>query len=382
MHISNINKQTSNPLQHRSDVAKTRSSKSTIINETLITPKIEIPNKWPKIISAIELYKMDIPSTKFHIEGLLAEGLIILGGAPKYGKSMFGLQMGLKISSGGEFMGLKVNQTGVLYLALEDCWGRLQTRMNIMNSNKPPSPLFYYSIEGLTIENGLIDWLTKEVKEKPEIKIIIIDTFTRIRDSRKPGVGWYEYDYKSVNIIKEAMDKIGVSVILIHHTTKTKDTDDPFNNLTGTSGIVGAADTILILDKLSRGATQASLHVTGRDIDTEEHILCFNKEKCLWQYRGVAEEVEQKEKILAYQSSDIVKTIKVLLSESENNKWTGFGKNLIDAGKRIFDISLASSSRELSVELARLKDLLYQQDGIIFDSRSNGTGGQKIIFRR
>lgn len=83
-------------------------------------------------ISAKELQDTNIPELNSIVENMLYEGLAILAGAPKCGKSWISLQLGLALSQGKEFLGFETTKSDVLYLALEDSYRRLQDRLNIM----------------------------------------------------------------------------------------------------------------------------------------------------------------------------------------------------------------------------------------------------------
>lgn len=83
-------------------------------------------------ISAKELQDTNIPELNSIVDNMLYEGLAILAGAPKCGKSWFSLQLGLDVSQGKEFLGFQTTKSDVLYIALEDSYRRLQNRLNIM----------------------------------------------------------------------------------------------------------------------------------------------------------------------------------------------------------------------------------------------------------
>ena len=334
------------------------------------------------IISAPDLQKANLPPTRYLVDGILPEGTSILAAAPKSGKSWFVLLIGLKVAAGEAFLKWQTQQAGVLYLSFEDTLKRLQQRMNKLLNGVPAPPWFYFSTDIVTLEEGLLELLDEHIQQHPETKLIIIDTFQKIRGQGLRGERWYDHDYREAGMIKEAMDKKGISVLFVHHTSKTKDKDDPFNEITGTNGISGVMDTMFVIKRTARNAQQATLHITGRDIEQNEILIRLNENTCQWEYVGNADELAKEEAIFDYQSSPVVKTIRALLEESPKNSWSGFAKNLLDAGERKFHLPIAQSPQQLGKELSRLKDLLLEQDNIVYTISPNGNAGHKHNFYR
>ena len=332
-------------------------------------------------ISAPDLQRAEFEPVEYLIDGFLpAKGTHLLAGAPKFGKGWFVQLAGLRIAAGEPFLEMETRQAGVLYLSFEDSLQRLQGRMNKLLDNNQPPPWFHYSTDIVTLENGLLELIDDFIKQHPEIKLVIIDTFQKIRGAGLRGERWYERDYREAGMVKEHMDKKGISVLLVHHVNKTKDKDDPFNEISGTNGISGAMDTMFVLKKLSRHAKQATLHITGRDVEDDELVICLHEDTCQWELIGNAEEVAKQEALFDYQTDLIPKTIKAVIDESTEKRWTGSAKNLLDAGTRLFHVPLAPSSQALGKELTKLKDLLYEQDRIAYTISTNGNAGYRHHF--
>jgi len=331
-------------------------------------------------ISAPDLQNSILPPVNYLIDGFLPAGTSILTASPKSGKSWLVLLMGLRIALGEIFLKWETRQVGVLYLSFEDTLQRLQSRMNKLLDNAPAPPWFYFSTDIITLEDGLLESVDEFISENQEIKLVIIDTFQKIRGQSSSGEGWYSHDYREVGALKEHMDKRGVSVLFVHHTSKAKDKDDPFNEISGTNGISGAVDTMFVLKKESRHAREATLHITGRDIEQDELVIRLNEENCQWEFVGDADELAKQEALSEYQISPIVKTIRAVLNESSGKRWSGSAKNLIEAGERIFKIPIAPSSQSLSSKLKGIKDLLNEQDKIVYTISPNGNAGYRHHF--
>lgn len=188
------------------------------------------------VIKANELDAMYLEPPKFVVDKLFPQGLGIIVGATKSGKSWLVLDLCLSVSTGTPFLGFKTNQADALYLALEDGYTRLQDRMRkVLNGRSAPSGLGLITHAG-TLEHGLIEQLTKYVEENPKTKLIIIDTFQWIRDGGKRGESAYATDYKDCIKLKAFADKYKICILLVHHMRKMRDASDIFSKYKRNNG--------------------------------------------------------------------------------------------------------------------------------------------------
>ena len=322
-----------------------------------------------------------LPPVHFLIEGILPDGTSLLTAASKIGKSWMVLDLGLCQAAGEPFMGHKSNQCGVLYLALEDSLHRLQSRMNKILKGRPAPEQFYFATEAPKLDNGLLDTLDDHLKKHPDTRLIIIDTLQKVRGQALPREASYAQDYREMETVKAFLDKRGVSAIFVHHNRKMKDDDDPFNMISGTNGIMGAADTIWTITKAHRADEEATLHITGRDVEQIDTVIRFDKEDWRWKPIGEADWLAEQRARLAYDSSPIVKTIKKLLDQSPEHRWDGTAKDLMEAGKYIAHTYLALDNQKLGYAIRDLEKPLFEFDGIVHStSKTNGNGGKKHHF--
>ncbi len=334
-----------------------------------------------EVISAPDLQKANLPPVKFLIEGILPDGTSLLTAASKIGKSWMVLDLGLSQAAGGQFMGHQCNQCGVLYLALEDSLHRLQNRMNKVLGGKPAPEQFYFTTEAPKLDNGLLDTLDGHLRKHPDTKLIIIDTLQKIRGQALPREASYAQDYREMETVKEFLDKRGVSAIFVHHNRKMKDDDDPFNMISGTNGIMGAADTIWTVTKAHRADEEATLHITGRDVEQSDTVIRFDKQCWRWKPVGEAGWLAEQRAREEYESSPIVKTIKKLLEQSPERRWDGTAKDLMEAGKYIARAYLAVDNQKLGYAIRDLEKPLFEFDGIVHSTiKTGGTGGKKHCF--
>ena len=120
-------------------------------------------------------------------------------------------------------------------------------------------------------------------------RLVVIDTLARLRGRGKPGENAYAADYEFIGILKSIADNFGAAVVGLHHTSKTARAD-PLDEVSGTLGLTGAADTTVIL-KRERGTSDATLFVTGRDVEERELAVTADAAACVWQNLGDAEGV-------------------------------------------------------------------------------------------
>lgn len=329
-------------------------------------------------ISAATLQGKDIPPIRWIVENLIPAGLNILASPPKYGKSWAVLDLGLAVTAGGRFLGYQTNPCEVLYLALEDSERRLKSRMIKLLAGKNAPAGFHFATAAHDMDNGLFDELEGFLKAHPKTGLIIIDTLQRVRGAVHGKEGAYAADYREVGGLKAFADRHGIAVLLVHHLRKMADDSDPFNRISGTNGLMGAADTALVLTKEKRGDENATLSIVGRDVESSDTVLRFNKDTCRWENLGDADWFAEQQARMEYQESGLVQTIKKLLEQG--GEWTGTAQQLLDAGRFIARTSLADSARALTNKLKGLDNLLLEYDGIAHERKGNGSGGGKHRF--
>ena len=229
-------------------------------------------------ITAEDLQNRTYEPTPFLVDELIPEGLHILAGAPKIGKSWLTLWLCLRVSQGQPLWNFAVTQGEVLYLSLEDSFQRIQTRLFDLTEDAPPT--LHFAIMADTLKHGLEQQIEQFLTEHPDTKFVVIDTLQRVRGTGSDS-NLYANDYQDIGLLKKLADKRHIAILLIHHLRKLHD-DDPMNMISGSTGLSGAADSAFVLQKNSRLANIASLHCTGRDIPDRTLKLEFGEEDHIW----------------------------------------------------------------------------------------------------
>ncbi len=223
------------------------------------------------------------------VEGLFARGTYILAGSPKVGKSFLAIEIALAVSMGRPLWGREVNQCDVMYYALEDTPSRLQQRLNIMADDECiNNDHLFYSCQSPTLSTGFPEQLRVLLNDYPNIKMVIIDTLQKVRDY-DDGTYSYSKDYEVIGQLKELADDKDICLILIHHTRKQK-SDDCFDMISGTNGLMGCADGALVLYKEERSSDSAKLIASGRDIRDQKLRLKRNRKTLAWEFDGEDED--------------------------------------------------------------------------------------------
>lgn len=123
-----------------------------------------------KIISSTEIMNAPMKKQRFIIDGMIYPGIHILSGDPKIGKSWMVLDMCLAVAKGEKFFGKETEQGQVVYMALEDTFVSLQSRLYELTDES--SENLNFTLIANLIGNGLEDDL-RECK-----KIFSNDRFT------------------------------------------------------------------------------------------------------------------------------------------------------------------------------------------------------------
>ena len=243
---------------------------------------------WRKqVTTAATLRRQTFPPIKYVVPSLLPEGLSILAGRPKLGKSWMALDVCLAIAAGRFCLGeRKPAQGDVLYCALEDNQRRLQKRIDKLLPTfgaEWPERLTLTTTWRRLDKGGVSD-ISEWIAGVTEPRLVVLDTLAGVRPIRTQQ--GYSEDYESLATLHRLANERGIAIVVLHHTRKME-AEDPLDTVSGTLGLAGCADTVLVLNRSSQGTT---LYVRGRDIEEAEHAVSFDKHSCKWTILGSASE--------------------------------------------------------------------------------------------
>ena len=248
-------------------------------------------------ITAAALMAKSFAPIRWIVPGYLVEGMTLLAGAPKQGKSWLALGWLVAVASGGAAMGSISCEGGdVLGLMLEDNERRLQRRLRQMRLTDIPERLTLLTAWP-TLDERCVDEIEAWIQDVECPRLIVVDVFATVKGSKGAKETDYDADYRQAAMLQTLASRHNLAVLLIHHTRKMA-ADDPFDEVSGTRGLTGAADSVLVL-KRDAGTQQPILYGRGRDLEEIETALQFDKETGTWSILGeawqVADTIERRE---------------------------------------------------------------------------------------
>lgn len=315
-------------------------------------------------VTMTELYDTVYQSPAPVVENLLYSGTYLFVGAPKVGKSFFMAQLAYHVSKGLALWDYPVHQGDVLYLALEDDYARLQKRLARMFGTEENDRL-HFAIQSKQLHNGLEEQIEVYIKEHPGLRLIIFDTLQKIRELGGDKFS-YANDYEIITALKRISDQYQICMLVVHHTRK-QGAEDCFDTISGTNGLLGAADGAFVLQKDKRTENKALLDVAGRDQQDQRLHLSFNHERCVW-------ELERTETELWKEPPDPILMAVANLLTTNRKEWTGTASELSSLLVNV-DIPPNALTRRLNVGASRL----LSEHSILYENSWNHAGRQVKI---
>ena len=317
------------------------------------------------IMSMPELYDTVFVPRVPIVDGFLYGGTYLFVGAPKVGKSFFMAQLAYHVAMGIPLWDYPVRKGTVLYLALEDDYARLQRRLSGMFGVECADNL-YFATQAKTLNEGLDRQLEGFLKEHKDARLIIIDTLQKVREV---GGDRYSYssDYEIVTKLKSFSDKYGICLLVVHHTRKLE-SEDSFDMISGTNGLLGAADGAFIMHKKKRTDNEAVMDIVGRDQPDQELTIEFDRERCVWKFKKAETELWKQP------PNPLLEAINVFLTE-DRQEWEGTATELV---KQLPDIQIQANV--LSRRLNTVNSQLLNDYGIFYDNKRGHE--RKIILKR
>lgn len=260
------------------------------------TPK-QSSNGKPKgfhveIKSFKESIQQGFPDVQWFVPDLIPEGLTLLAGDAKVGKTFFALNVGLSIAQGGLALGAKDidKPHTVCYMALDDNERRIVNRVDKLAPEGIPRNFYYINHFPYLFTQSFMEKLAPFLEETAT-EFLIVDTWQKVNPSGMiKGTDSYQAEYAALSIVKEFFEGLGISLMVITHTNKNQEYSNVFQRVQGSTGMQGGCDSMLLLDKNYKGIT---LHTTGNDVSDNEYAMDFHKETFLWTMEGQATEVRR-----------------------------------------------------------------------------------------
>ena len=279
--------------------------------------------------TAAQLSRHEMAPVPWIVEQFISEGLTLLVGKPKVGKSWMVLHLCLTLASGGLLFGkYRTTKCQVLYLALEDGPRRLKSRMHHLSDSDYPEDLFFMNKLPHADNKLNLEFIEDFLDEYPDCKVVVIDTLAKIRPSdRKSGSNIYQQDSEFLGPLQRLALSMHVAIILVHHDRKLA-AKDVFETISGSNGLFGAADTALVVTG-DRNSSERVLHVTGRDITERQITMKF--EDGIWEFvsDGKRNLISPERKIIMDALMEFGPMTPTKLAEKLNKKRAGVNRLLL-----------------------------------------------------
>lgn len=290
-----------------------------------------------------ELYEKVYESRPPVIDGLLYPGTYLFVGAPKVGKSFLMAQIAYHVSTGIPLWELSVRKGTVLYLALEDSGKRLQSRLYRMFGTESTEQL-HFALYAKSLGGGLIEQLERFLEQHEDTNLVIIDTLQRIREA---GGDKYSYgaDYATIQKLKQFADAYGICLLIVHHTRKQQ-AEDHFDMISGTNGLLGAADGAFLLQKEKRTGDEATLEISGRDQQEQRFHLKRDSDRLTWEL------VHKETELWKAPPDPVLEAVQNFVLS--NGNWEGSPSQL--AALLALDMKPNKLSQHLNIHAARLQN--------------------------
>ncbi|MCI0390308.1 MAG: helicase RepA family protein [Acidobacteria bacterium] len=254
--------------------------------------KADVATVLSRIVTAQTILETKYPEPKWAVKGIIPEGTTFIAGPPKLGKSIFALNIAVAVSEGGKALShFDVEQGSVLYLALEDGERRIQARLRKLTDGKISDRLGVVT-KWPRLNQGGLEAIEEWIKRHTDARLIIVDTLKMLRGLRSGhNQNVYDADYEDVSPLTELTTQFCLALGIVTHTRKAI-ADDPLATVSGSFGLTGAADGVLVLAR-KRNSASATLSVIGRDVEEQELALEFKPDKFLWSVLGKADEIRR-----------------------------------------------------------------------------------------
>ena len=248
------------------------------------------PEQPPAPFNAEELDQMRFDPIKFVVPGYIVEGLTLFAGKPKIGKSWLLLHAAIAVGRGGFTLGdIRCIEGDVLYCALEDNKRRLRSRMSKLMGTSPWPRRLQFTCEMPRLAEGGLAFIKKWIEGAKQPRLVVIDVLAMVRMPNRKDLSSYDADYQAVKELRALAHQYGVAIVLVHHLRKAE-ADDAFDTISGTLGLTGAPDTVMVIRRDTTGTT---LHARGRDLVEIEKAVRFDATTCAWTVLGDTSEVRR-----------------------------------------------------------------------------------------
>lgn len=273
----------------------------------------------PRLESAAEFMKRDIPPLKHIVDGLMTEGVGLLAAMQKMGKTWMCYQLAGCVASGRPFLGREVSKGSVLYFDLEQAEQLRRERLRIMMPEPPES--LYFINRAPIIGEGFETALNGYLDAIPDTQLVIIDVMDMVADDQKRNESPKKHAYRNISALKQIARERHIAIICVMHFRKMTDPDDFMSNISGSNGWAAAADYAIGITR-KRGEAEAVLQTDGRTAKSVSLQIEQDEKAMTWSVIGNAAEVEERKKLREFENHPITQKLVRAVSDGGGH-WEG-----------------------------------------------------------
>jgi hypothetical protein len=230
-----------------------------------------------------DILAADDTETSWQWEGILPEGGMSLCVAkPKVGKTTLALNLAVAVARGTEFLGRKVTQGPVVYLALEEKKAEVKKKLLAAGIEDEPIKFHFGSAPQEAMKQ--VEPLIKDTGAKLLV-IDVLQKFCRLKDLND-----YAVVTNALEPLMAAARKQGCHILLTHHAGKADRPDG--DDILGSTGLLGGVDTSIHIKKRDKRRCFFTIQRYGDDV--EETVIDLKKDGSL-EAMGSRQEVEIEE---------------------------------------------------------------------------------------
>ena len=216
-------------------------------------------------------------SDKYIVDNIIArKSITLIVASPKKGKTALGLNLGICINEGIDFLENKVRKTNVVYYCNELSGKLIQERIKRLDIPCSNTMKFY---EGTSyVDFGEFERIIKSDVELG-YEVFVVDTFSKIKYDRKYNANDYNDTYEVMAKYYELIEKYGCTFIMMYHTKKDSSIKSVSEKVIGSQALSGSVDTIIAINKSSEFDTEFSLDVTSRLFESRVYQVKIHPSK-------------------------------------------------------------------------------------------------------
>lgn len=237
------------------------------------------------------LQREALEPVRWIVHGFVSEGVTLLHGHSKLGKTFVGLDTAAAIALGGKALGQFDAEPGrVLYIAREDGKRRMKGRLEHLFTDEREWPdRLHFIHKWLPMDNSGFALLREWLRLYPDTRAVFMDPWTAMRPMHGRNGDVVKDDRRPLERLDEIGHKRHIAFFVIHHSAQ-HDKGDSINNASGSSGVVQPCTCVYQFTR-KRGENEGIISGDPKDAPSLNITVSRNDRTGFWNVLGNTEEV-------------------------------------------------------------------------------------------